>query len=129
MSPRDLNESLEENLFDLQLLLDRAQVERERLEAAVEEARRLRIAVQPQTLELIESLANAEALADAARLAAVAAQMPANAGLPDDLFTGDERVLAINTLAAQGHSAAEISRRLGLPLGEVELLLSARPAS
>jgi hypothetical protein len=113
----DLSAELSRTLAALKTTISAAEQARERLEAAVAEARRLRIAVPPDTLALLESLADGE------RLAAVAAQLSA---APDRQSPGDKHALEIATLAEQGCSPPEISRRLGLPLGEVELRLSLR---
>jgi hypothetical protein len=129
MSSQDPPDSLAARIARLQFLVAAARAERERLETAVADAVRRQIAVPRDTLALLESLAEVDALADSDRLAEVAAQLPPPADVAGDLFARDEPSLAIGTLAAQGQSAAEISRRLGLPLGEVELLLSARAAS
>jgi hypothetical protein len=67
------------------------------------------------------ALANTEAWA---QMANEVSQLPG--GVPADLFEADQRSSAIARLAEKGHSTAEISRRLGLPVGEIELLLSLR---
>lgn len=78
-------------------------------------------------LEQIEQLGDTAALADdraIERATREVAQLPADVSA--DLFTADHKLLDITRLIDNGHSLAEIARRLRLPLGEVELLASLR---
>ncbi len=120
---REVHAKIDAKLAALEALVTRAMQESQRLEAALALAR---AAQQPDLLAQIESLADEPALAEPHFLARVAAQMPAV--VADDPFAGNERQLAIARLADQGLAASDIARRLSLPIGEVELLLSLRSA-
>lgn len=82
------------------------------------------------TLASIESLADPATLANGRSLSDLAAQLPQIAP-PHfaDIFDRDKKSLTVARLQDQGLSPAEISRRLSLPIGEVEFILSLRPAS
>lgn len=75
----------------------------------------------------IEQLADPALLADRDALDETAGKI---GGLPArfaaNLFDANEKSVAITRLIQHGHSLAEVSRRLSLPLGEVELLASLR---
>lgn len=123
-SAGELVAELDAKLAALRAQVETAREERERLEAAIAQARQLGITVTTDTLAALEALAEPEALADPRRLAELAAQLPPPDSIPADLFERDRQLLAISTLAAEGLSPAEIGARLSLPLGEVELLMS-----
>lgn len=124
MHAEELSAGLEAKLAALRALVQRAREERERLEAAIAQARQLGITVTTETLAALEGLADPEALADPRRLAELAAQLPSPDSIPADLFARDRQLLAIATLSEQGLTPTDISARLGLPRGEVELLMS-----
>jgi hypothetical protein len=124
---RELKGELDAKLSGLQALVLIARQESQRLEAAVAKAGSLEIAPPRDTLARIEGLADPAALASQAALADLAAQMPGMPrGIADDFFEADKKPLAIARLADRGYSPAEIADELGLPIGEVELLLSLR---
>jgi DNA-binding NarL/FixJ family response regulator len=78
-------------------------------------------------LEQIEQLADAVSLADSTALRAAAEQIATlPTGIAANLFTADHQNLAISRLLEKGHSLHEISRRLNIPIGEIELLTSMR---
>jgi DNA-binding NarL/FixJ family response regulator len=120
---------LESTLGELKILVDVAHDTTARLEAAIRRAE----ALQPprrDTRASIEGLADPGALADASSLVKVADQLPRHTSDPAaDIFEQDEKALSVARLQGQGLKPAEISRRLSLPIGEVEFLLSLRPNS
>ena len=78
-------------------------------------------------LARIEQLADPVILADHNALDETANQIGGlPAGVPANLFDTNETSVAITRLIQHGHSLPEISRRLHIPLGEVELLASFR---
>ena len=101
----------------------------------------LTTAVQPQppiakwsssddALSHLEGLQDPASLADHRAIELAAnhiAQLPS--GIPSDLFEADQKLLNISRLLDRGHSPSQIAHHLHLPLGEVELLTSLRPAS
>jgi DNA-binding NarL/FixJ family response regulator len=114
---------------ELEALIASARQESQRLEAAIAKAQSLGLAAGRDTLAAIEDLADPVALDDPRALSQVAARIPQlPTGVAEDLFAADEKNLTIVRLLHQGHSAAEIARRLRMPIGEVELLLSLRSA-
>jgi len=126
---RDLKAEIDTKFAALQALAILARHESDRLEAAIRRAEGLGDGAPRDTLAAIESLADPDALADPERLAEVAAQMPPlPRGLRGELFADNDRQVAIANLAARGLPPTEIARRLSLPIGEVELLLSLRSA-
>lgn len=140
-TPREPNGQVADQLAVLQNLIAVARRESERLEAALRRAEQLNLSPAaaagapnpPHSLARIESLADPAALADPNSLALAASSLasPAGESLPPidpDLFDSNRRTLELARLADQGLSPTDIARRLGLPLGEVELLLSLRPA-
>jgi DNA-binding NarL/FixJ family response regulator len=124
---RELKGELDSKLAALQALVLMARQESQRLETAIKTAEALEIAPPRDRLARIEGLAEPAALASAETLAQVAGEMPSLPGdVAADLFEADQRTLEIIRLLQKGHPVAEISRRLRLPLGEIELLLSLR---
>jgi DNA-binding NarL/FixJ family response regulator len=124
---RALKGELDSKLAALQALVLMAGQESERLETAIKKAESLDLAAPRDTLARIEGLADPAALASADALARVADAMPQlPTDVAGDLFEADKKTSAIARLLEKGHSADEISRRLGLPIGEIELLLSLR---
>jgi DNA-binding NarL/FixJ family response regulator len=124
-----LKGELDRELKELKTLIAAARQESQRLQAAIARANSLGLAARLSTLAAIERLAEAAALDDPRAIVEVAArtaQLPA--GVAEDLFEADEKMLTIARLIDQGHSADDIARRLNLPIGEVELLSSLRPA-
>src|SRR5690349_15390626 len=82
------------------------------------------------TLAIMETLADPTALANPKPLAHIAANLPPQTtALAADIFEQDEKALSVSRLSHQGLKPPDIAHRLSLPLGEVELLLSLRPAS
>jgi DNA-directed RNA polymerase specialized sigma24 family protein len=124
MPPGDAESTIQEMRDELIALIQAAREERERLERAAAAARKCGIPVGQQALTLIESLSDAAAVADPAQLEAVLNELAA--AKPGNGVDENRQEAAIGRLAIEGHSAQEISRRLGLPLGEVELRLSLR---
>jgi hypothetical protein len=125
-----LQRQLETTLDELKSLLAAAHAATARLEAAIQRAESPRAPQPPGTLAAIENLADPIALADSQFLANVAAQLPTKpTDLAADIFEQDEKALSVARLCDQGLKPAEISSRLSLPIGEIEFLLSLRPAS
>ena len=82
------------------------------------------------SLAAMEGLADPVALASDAPLANLAARFPpSDFDSAGNIFQNEKQSLAVARLHHQGHSAAEIARRMHLPIGEVELVLSLRPRS
>jgi DNA-binding NarL/FixJ family response regulator len=133
---RELKGQLDCKLSALQALVALARRESDRLEAALHRAEQLDLpatasadAPPPRhTLAQLEALADSAALADPTALAAAARLSDLPGGVEDNLFDSNRRSIDLARLADQGLSPAEIAHRLSLPLGEVELLLSLRPA-
>jgi len=124
---RELKGELDSKLSALQALVLIARQESQRLELAIKSAEELETAPPRDRLARIEGLAEPKALANSDSLVQVANEMPPlPAEVAADLFVADQRMMEICRLLEKGHPAAEISRRLGLPLGEIELLLSLR---
>jgi len=120
---------VEDRVAALQSLILAARQESERLEAniAITRSQRLR---GRDSLAALEELADPAAIDDPRALDRAAGSLPPlPAGVAGDLFTADEKTLKIARLIHQGHSVPEIARRLQLPLGEVEFLVSLRPDS
>ncbi len=125
-----LKRQLESTLGELKILVDAAHDTTARLEAAILRAESLQERPRADMLASIESLADPTALADANSLAKLAAHLPSRTNdLATDIFERDEKALSVARLQGQGLKPAEISRRLRLPIGEVEFLLSLRPNS
>lgn len=100
------------------------------LQAEIQQARSKAIERPRNALAEIENLADSSALADANSLAKLAAQLPSQtSAFAVDIFEQDVKALSVARLCDQGLLPAEISSRLSLPIGEVEFLLSLRPAS
>jgi hypothetical protein len=130
---RDLKAEIDSKLAALQALVILARQESERLQAAIQRAEKAGTAFpgeeERDVLGMIERLADPAALDDPTQLAELAARLPPlPGGAAADLFDDNERTIAIARLADQGQSPAEIARRLGLAVGDVELLLSLRSA-
>ena len=125
-----LQRELETTLAEAKTLLATGHEATARLEAAIGRAESLLSPLGQDTLAAIEGLADPTALADAQSLADLTAHLPSK---PSDraanIFEQDKKQLAVARLCNQGLSPAEISRRLAFPIGEVEFLLSLRPAS
>jgi hypothetical protein len=120
---------IDAKLAALQSLADRARQESERLEAAIRRAEELALIPRADSLAVIEDLADPAALADPERLPQAAAGLPRLPhGFGGELFDENRQAVAIANLSSQGLSPAEIARRLGLPIGDVELLLNLRSA-
>jgi len=125
-----LQRQLESTLGDLKILVDVAHDTTARLEAAIRRAeslqtRSLQTLPRRDTLASIESLADPSSLADPNALATIAADLRPHISDPAaDIFEQDEKALSVARLQGQGLKPAEISRRLSLPIGEVELLLA-----
>jgi hypothetical protein len=126
---RELKGQLDCKLSALQALVALARRESDRLEAAILRAEQLDISAPQGTLAQLQNLADPASLADPTALATAAGYLSPLPGCTDsDLFAANRRLLELSRLADQGLSPAEISHLLSLPLGEVELLLSLRPA-
>ncbi len=109
---REVRAEIDTKLVTLQVLLRQTEEERARLEAAIAEARRLGLDRRPDLLEAL-----AEEPENARDLEAYAA--------PRERLTLDRP--KIYALADRGAAADEIARRLGLAVGDVEIVLSLRP--
>jgi DNA-binding NarL/FixJ family response regulator len=126
---RQLHDAIRREQTDLRELIVAARRESERLEAAIARSAEVAPRAPGNKLALLEALAEASSLADPDAMAHAAEQiLPLPGGAANDLFESNETDLALARLLNQGHSPNEIARRLGLPLGEVELRLSLRPA-
>jgi len=124
-----LQRRLESTLGELKILVDVAHDTTARLEAAIRRAEALQ-SPRRDSLATIASLADPSALADANALATIAADLqPQTSDSAADIFEQDEKALSVARLQGQGLKPAEISRRLSLPIGDVEFLLSLRPNS
>jgi hypothetical protein len=120
---------LDSKLSALQALVLMAKREAERLETAIVKAESLELAAPRDTLAQMDRLAEPAAMESENSLAAVAASLPRHhSDECADPFADEQKVLAIARLSEQGNSPPQIARRLGLPLGEVEFLLSLRSA-
>jgi hypothetical protein len=124
-----LKRELETALEQLQAALPAAHEATARLEAAIRRAESLRTAPPRDTLASIEQLAEPRALADRSALDKLAANLSSRTSDTENFFEQDEKALSVARLCDQGLKPADISRRLSLPVGEVEFLLSLRPAS
>ena len=124
-----LKRELETTLDNLETLLTASHDATARLEAAIRRAESLPAPLRRDILASIESLSDPGALADANSFSQIAAQLPQQPINVADIFQHDEKALSIARLCGQGLKPAEISSRLSLPIGEVEFLLSLRPAS
>ena len=113
---------------ELKTFIREAREESTRLESAINAARSVCVISRPEALAKLEELADPAALSDPQALAQTAAQLPPLPGITSDLFVANQKTVAIARLLEQGHAAPEIARRLSLPLGEIELLLSLRPS-
>jgi DNA-directed RNA polymerase specialized sigma24 family protein len=119
--------SLQREVARLNELLAAAQQE-ERLTAAIANGRGSSLVPQvDDALAAIAALGDPAAMQSRSSLsAAVTSLTDALAGVPDTLFEDNEREQKIVLWHQRGHSPGEIARRLGVPLGEVELRLSLR---
>lgn len=125
-----LKRQLESTLGELKILVDVAHETTARLEAAIHRAESLQTPPRRDTLASIESLADPNTLADANALGTLAGTLrPRTSDAAADIFDQDEKALSVARLQGQGLKPAEISRRLSMPIGEVEFLLSLRPNS
>ena len=120
-----LKAELDSKLSALQALVIMAQRESARLEAAIRRAETLDRRAPSDSLAVLERLGEPAALQNphAIRSAAEALPDTTSARFPDP-FQDEQTELAIANLAAQGLPAADIARRLNLPLGEVEIRLN-----
>jgi DNA-binding NarL/FixJ family response regulator len=119
-------EKLEGYLTALEKLIAIARQEAKRLEGAIEKAKSMGVAPR-DTLGAIEDLADPAAMENPAAMTQVAAEIARKpAGAAERIFTDEEKTLKIASLVQRGYTAPQIARRLNLPVGEVELLLSAR---
>ena len=125
-----LQRELETTLHQLKPLLPAAYEATARLAAAIQRAESLQTIPPRDTLAAIESLAEPGALADANSLDKLAVHLSSQpSDVAANIFEQDEKALSVARLCDQGLKPAEISRRLSLPIGEIEFLLSLRPAS
>lgn len=107
---RELKAEIDSKLCVLQILVGQARHESQRLEANLERARQLGHAIAGRdTLDTIEELASE--LADE-----TSHELPGNSDQRSHVYS----------LAENGSHAAEIASKVGLPLGEVEILLGGR---
>ena len=114
---RQLVNSLAASQAALDALLTIARRQSDHLESAIGHAERIQAGPR-------DILASIDELAELTDLAAI---LPTLSTQAPNLFTDNHTSLAVAHLADQGHPPTYISHRLGLPLGEVELLLSLRP--
>jgi DNA-binding NarL/FixJ family response regulator len=120
---------LDSKMSELRVLIHAARQEAERLEAAIETANAVALPVAGDTLAAIEGLADPAALADDAAIARVVERTPQmHPGALSDLFEQNQKTIKVARLVDEGHSTAEIARRLHMPIGEVELLVGLRSA-
>jgi hypothetical protein len=125
---RDLKAEIDSKLSLLQILTAQAQEERQRLEAALARAERLGVSRRHNVLGELEELTSD--LADEARWAARSDQNSAPVADEDDADrvlpgSADQRRRAY-LLADQGLQASVICDHVGLPQGDVELVLALR---
>lgn len=115
-------------LTTLQNQLNATRDELERLEAAIAIKRPSATRSSPlDLLDQIEQLGESVSPDNRTALKETADQVAKIPnGVAADLFAADRKLLAIVRLIEKGHSLPDISRRLNLPLGEVELLVSLR---
>jgi hypothetical protein len=109
---RDLKAEIDTKLVALQATTRLAHEACQRLEAAIDRARRMGVDAG-DALTAIENLAD-----DPAAAAALPPLAP-----PRPLPLDERGMRAIRELAAGGHSAASIAQRLSLPVGDVEIAL------
>jgi hypothetical protein len=114
---RQLGKSLAASQAALDALLASTHRQSDQVEAAISRAQEIKT-------ESRDILASIDELAELTDLATILPALSTNA---PNLFNDNNTSLAVARLADQGHPPAYISKRLGLPLGEVELLLSLRP--
>lgn len=116
---RELKAELDSKMSALQATIRMAREESERLEATVARAEQLGISPCADTLAAIEELNGGER--------SIGCTLPA---VPMD---GSTQISAhrdaIYQLADQGLAASEIANSIGVPLGDVELLISLRSES
>lgn len=126
---RRINAELDEKLAELHDVVEQARQQSAQLAALLAQAQHRKPHRPSNALTKIEALADPAALEDAASMSHLIAELPPpRTGLPVGLFADNRQSLAIAHLADQGLSAAEIARRLGVPIGEIELRLSLRAA-
>lgn len=118
---RELMAELDTKMAALRGLVLMADHARDRLELALQRAEQLGLAVTPDELELIARLPDQSTAETAAALQRLSAAPSATGSSQSPL--AEEQV---GRLALQGCSPATIAGELGLPLGEVEMLLSLR---
>lgn len=113
---RDIKAEIDTKLAALQALTTSARQECARLELLLARAQRLNGPVD--SLAAIEELADPAAMSDPSRLQQVIDNLP-----PPSRPSGPSQRRAIQQLSASGLAPAAIAERLGLPIGEVELML------
>ena len=113
---RDIKAEIDTKLAALQALTIAARQECARLELLIARAQRLHGSVD--SLAAIEELADPAAMSDSSRLQQVIDNLP-----PPSRPAGPSQRRAIQQLSASGLPPAAIAERLGLPVGEVELML------
>ena len=123
---RAANDRVAQRLAELEVHIQSASTRLHRLEVAAKNGVCAPTPIEDR-LARLEALGDESQLHDAHALANAAHSMCS----PDertwsDPFENEDQLLSIARLADQGHSAAEIARRLGKPVGEVELRLSLR---
>jgi hypothetical protein len=119
---RDVQAELDSKIRVFRTIVALAESEAVRLEAAIARAEKLGISTERNTLDEIERLAEvARAGLGQSTLSAVSEKglWPA---------AGAEKRRTIYALADAGQSPAAIAGEVGLPVGEVEMILSLRPA-
>ena len=120
---------LDRKIAELHEVVAQARHESAHLTSLLDQAQQIKPRSAASALADIEALADPAALEDAGSIGRLVAQLPSpRTGLPANLFDDNRQSLAIARLADQGLPAAEISRRLSVPIGEVELRLSMRAA-
>ena len=113
---RDIKAEIDTKLAALQAMTIAARQECDRLELLIARAQRLNGPVD--SLAAIEDLADPAAMSDPSRLQQVVDRLP-----PPSRPVGPSQRRAIQQLSASGLAPAAIAERLGLPVGEVELML------
>jgi DNA-binding NarL/FixJ family response regulator len=119
-------EKLEAYLSELEKLIAAARHEAQRLEAAIAKARSMGLGKPQDTLAAIEGLADAAAMEDPGAMEEVVEQIRSTSSIADGGGSPEEKAMKIVSLVQRGYTAQQIARRLKMPLGDVEMLLSTR---